>query len=128
MLLKMDTADSPVDEASVLAHEAIAFDVALLRQTGGAGEFKPVPLDSGTGPVLHVGDKVQLRFINQGFLDIDITVIQIDIPRGLTRDPRGILKALQGEVGVRAGLGQAALKDFAVRVIRFQIQKPNVRK
>ena len=37
-----------------------------------------MPLGSGTGPVLQVGDKVQLRFLNRGVLDVDITVLQVD--------------------------------------------------
>ena len=214
MLLQMETGDSPADEASVRAGDAIAFDIELLRQAGGIGEFKPVPLGSGTGPVLQVGDKVQLRFLNRGVLDVDITVLQVDenydieemfpygsggvlnrlyspekidradkalytgrprvtedgvtaltdkdgvqrgvhyfvvialkgegdpvdfrglaksmggerdIPRGPPRPPR-ILKALQGQGDARAGLGRDALNDFAVRVIRWQIEKPKDRK
>ena len=51
-----------------------------------------------------------------------------DIPRGPARDPRAILKALQGQGDVRAGLSPDALNDYAVRVIRWQIEKPKVRK
>ena len=50
----------------------------LLREAGGTREFKPAPLSSGTGPVLQVGDRVQLRFLNRGVLDVDITVLQVD--------------------------------------------------
>ena len=215
MLLQMETGDSPADEARVRAGEAIAFNIELLRQAGGTGEFKPVDLGSGTGPVVQVGDKIQLRFLNQGVLDVDITVLQVDenydieemfpygsggvlnrlyspdkieradkalytgrprvtedgvtalkdqdgvqrgvhyfvvialkgegdpvdfrglakpmggekdIPRGPARDPRAILKALQGQGDVRAGLSPDALNDYAVRVVRWQIEKPKDRK
>jgi len=210
MLLQMETGDSPPEETSVRDGSAIDFDVTLLREAGGTREFKPAPLSSGTGPVLQVGDRVQLRFLNRGVLDVDITVLQVDqnydilpmfpygsggvlnrlyspekieradkalytgrprvtedgvtalkdqdgvqrgvhyfvvialkgegdpvdfrglakpmggerdIPRGPARDPRAILKALQGQGDVRAGLGQEALNEYAVRVIRWQIQK-----
>jgi len=215
MLLQMETGDSPPEEASVRDGSAIDFDVTLLREAGGTREFKPAPLSSGTGPVLQVGDRVQLRFLNRGVLDVDITVLHVDenyeieemfpggsrgvfnrlysperiaradkalytgrlhvnedgvtafkdqdgvqrgvhyfvvialkgegdpvnfgglakamggerdIPRGPTRDPRAILKALQGQGDARAGLGRDALNDYAVRVIRWQIEKPKDRK
>jgi hypothetical protein len=211
MLLQMETGDSPPDEASVRAGEAIAFGIELLRQAGGTGEFQSLPLGSGAGPVFRVGDRVQLRFTNRGILDTDITVLQVDqnydiipmfpfgsggvqnrlyaperverndkalytgrprvqedgvtprkdedgvrrgvhyfvviavkgegdpvdfrslatptggekdIPRGPARDPRSILKALQGEGDTRAGLGRDSLHEFAVRVIRWEIRKP----
>jgi hypothetical protein len=47
-----------------------------------------------------------------------------DIPRGPGRDPRTILKALQGEGDARAGLGRNSLNGYVVRVIRWEIQKP----
>ena len=78
MLIQLDTGDLPPDEASIMAGETIAFDIDLLRQAGGVGRFLPVPLVSGDGPVFHVGDRLQLKFTNQGRLDADITVLQID--------------------------------------------------
>src|SRR5271166_1025163 len=78
MLLQMETGDSPPEETSVRDGSAIDFAVTLLREAGGTREFKPAPLSSGTGPVLQVGDRVQLRFLNRGVLDVDITVLQVD--------------------------------------------------
>jgi hypothetical protein len=78
MLLQMDTTATPPDKESVRAQEAIDFAVELLRQPGGGGEFRPVPLASKQGPVFRVGDRVQLRFTNRGYLDVDLTVLQID--------------------------------------------------
>ena len=66
MLIQLDTGDLPPDEASIMAGETIAFDIDLLRQAGGVGRFLPVPLASGDGPVFHVGDRLQLKFTNQG--------------------------------------------------------------
>ncbi len=209
MLLQMDTTATPPDKESVRAQEAIDFAVDLLRQAGGRGEFRPVPVVSGEGPVFRVGDRVQLRFSNRGYLDVDVTVLQVDqnyvinqmfpyknavvqnrlppparipgedkglytgrakvdaegvtalkdakgarrgthyfvvlavqgvgdpvdfrdlgkpgagekdIKRGLTRGPRSVLRALQGQPHPRAGLEQDELNTFAVRVIRWQIE------
>ncbi len=78
MLMQFETGDSPPEKAAVEAGEAIAFDIELLRQAAGEGEFRPVALVSGEGPAFRVGDRLQLKFTNKGKLDVDVTVFQID--------------------------------------------------
>jgi hypothetical protein len=78
MLITLETGDAPPAEDKVKAGEAVAFDIELLRQAGGNGEFKTVSLASGAGPVLQVSDRVQLWFTNRGKIPVDVTVLQID--------------------------------------------------
>ena len=77
MLMKL-ALDMRPDEQSVREGTALAFDVDLLREPGGTGAPEVIPLGTGGGLVLRVGDRIGLRFTNRGSRAADITVLQID--------------------------------------------------
>jgi hypothetical protein len=101
MLIRFETGDAPPDKEAVEANAAISFDYQLLRQEQGRGEFKPVSLVSGGGPVFQPGDRLRWKFTNTGGQDVDITVFQIDqnyelfemFPIPQTAEPSGVPEA-----------------------------------